>query len=362
MSERTPRPRSIVVLGAGAIGGLTGAALTRAGVDVTLIDPWTAHVGEIRRNGLHVTTPDEDYVVRVRIGHIDELPRAAPIDALALALKSYDTEWAVRYALPHMAPDGIVLSLQNGINEDRIATLAGAGRAIGCVVHLGGACMTPGRITSICGKGWPAFTLGELDGRPSERIGALAELLGAVGPTATTTDIWSALWSKLMLNVMSNALSGLSGYTTNRLWSDPACVLPMVRLGGETALVADAIGRRIADVKPTGATSTLRAEAIKAAHLGDASALAAVGDFLGAVAARRVGKSENQASLLQDIVKGRRAEVDYLNGHVVALGRRHGVPTPWNAAVVDAVNALELAGTGPGPAHLEALLARPPAA
>lgn len=356
MNAASPQP-NIVILGTGAIGGVTGAFMTRAGTKVTLVDPWALHVSAMQREGLRVTTPDEEFSAQVDARHINELPALGPIDILLLSLKSFDTEWAVRYVAPYLAPGGVVVSLQNGVNEERIAELIGAERTIGCVVHMAGACTEPGRVHGICGKGWGAFTVGELDGKDTPRAKRIAELLSPAGVTHATTTIWAPLWSKLALNVMTNALSGLSGYATRELWSNRQSVALMARLGGETIRVAEASGITVGEVKPTGAPEPITPGLIKSVYDGDKTAFERFYQLFTAVAEKRVGKSENQASLLQDILKRRHTEVDFLNGYVAARGKRHNIPTPFNQAVVEAMTRLERDRAEPSPARIQDLLA-----
>ena len=128
----------IAVMGVGAIGGVIGGYLTRAGHDVTLIDPWGAHVETIRSEGLHVSTLDEDFTVQANAVHLGEACNISePFDTIFLSVKSYDTIWATHFALPHLTPTGVIVSAQNGINDDRIAPIVGFSRTMGCVITLG---------------------------------------------------------------------------------------------------------------------------------------------------------------------------------------------------------------------------------
>src|SRR5437588_12589603 len=114
----------------------------------------------------------------------------------------------VRALLPYLADDGCIVSLQNGINEERIAAIAGAGRTVGCVVHMSVGMFEPAVFTRYSRPDWLTFSIGELDGRASERAARLADLLAPVGPVQTTSDIWGELWMKLAINAMNNGLTG----------------------------------------------------------------------------------------------------------------------------------------------------------
>jgi 2-dehydropantoate 2-reductase len=348
----------IVVLGAGAIGGQTVAHLTRAGEDVVMVDPWFKHVYEVNRNGLHITRPGEDFVAPVRALHLDELWKVGPIDVMMLALKSYDTEWAVRYAAPYLSSNGYIVSLQNGVNEERIAKLVGRERTVGASVHLGGYFTSPGQIDGTTDSSWAAFSIGELDGRITARVSELGERLDAVGKVDVTDDIWAALWSKLTLNVMTNALAGLSGLSTPKLWTDARALDLLVHLAGETLLAAQSRKIAVGALHPPGASSSLSSDKVIAAHKGDRNAFAEVCAHFAATAAARTGKRENKSSLLQDVLRGRRTEVDYLNGYVVQVAAESRIATPVNSAVIRAVHELEEGTLEQGPEVLETIQSR----
>src|SRR5437870_10187061 len=133
--------KRIVVVGAGAIGGYAGGHMTRAGHDVTLIDAWPEHVEYMRKHGLQLSglTDAERHSVPVNAIHITDVQsfiRERPIDIAFVCVKSYDTIWATHLVKPYLAPDGFVVSLQNCINEERIAGVVGWGKTLGCIASL----------------------------------------------------------------------------------------------------------------------------------------------------------------------------------------------------------------------------------
>ena len=349
----------IAIAGAGAVGGTTAAYLRRAGHDVLLVDPWHQNVHAIRRDGLHLKSRDDEFRVNANARHLDELALLrAPLEVVLLAVKSYDTDWMVRALLPYLAEDGCIVSLQNGINEERIAAIAGPGRTVGCVVHMSVGMFEPAVYTRYSRADWLTFTLGELDGRRSERVDRLAELLAPVGPVEEAGDIWGELWMKLSINAMNNGLTGLTGMTSPSLWMDPRGFAAMVRIGGEVVAVCEALGHRMRPIHPTGAPRPLDPAALRRASEGDLAGLEEVRSVLVASAeARRKGARENISSLLQDVMKRRRTEIDYLNGHVAWKGGELGVPTPANRTVVDLVRQLEQGDLPRDPANLDQLLA-----
>src|SRR5436305_12560605 len=127
--------KRIVVVGAGAIGGYTGGNLAHNGFDVTLVDPWPEHIEAIRRDGLALegVTPEEFVLARPKTLHLTELQHLAkerPIDIAFISVKSYDTEWATMMIRQYLAPSGYVVSLQNCINEERIAGIVGWAKTV----------------------------------------------------------------------------------------------------------------------------------------------------------------------------------------------------------------------------------------
>jgi 2-dehydropantoate 2-reductase len=345
----------IAIAGTGAVGGTTAAYLRRAGRDVLLVDGWHQNVETIRRDGLAVKAREEEFRVEARALYLDELARLGePLDVVLLAVKSYDTEWMVRALLPYLASDGCVVSVQNGLNEERIAALVGPERTVGCVVHFSVAMFEPAVTTRYTRADWLTYSIGELDGRRGARIEELAELLRPAGPVEVTDDILGASWMKLTVNCLTNGLTGLTGLTSPRLWLDPRGFAAMVRIGGEVVAVSEAQGVEMHPIEPTGAPRPLQPAVLRRAAEGDADALEEVrAVFVATAEARRQGGRENLSSLLQDVMKRRRTEIEYLNGEVARRGADVGIPTPSNALVVDLVQRLERSELARDPANLD---------
>ena len=173
--------KRIGVLGAGAIGSVVGGMMARAGHDVTLDRPVARARGGHEGEGLRLSGTIGDFVVPVRALHIHELQTVGePFDAVFVAVKSYDTEWAVAMALPYLRePDGVVVDFQNGINDSRVAAVAGKHRSLGCVITISAGMYEPGHAmrTDTATVG---FKIGEHDGADTPRARELAGLLTAV--------------------------------------------------------------------------------------------------------------------------------------------------------------------------------------
>jgi 2-dehydropantoate 2-reductase len=198
------QPVDYVVVGAGAIGGTIGARLVRSGHSVLFCDADSDHVAAINERGLALEGPVDEFFVNASAVAPGELP--AELSAVLLAVKAQHTEEALREIAPRLAPDGFVVSLQNGVNEPLIASIIGEERTVGAFVNFGADYLEPGRIF-VGGRG--ALYVGELDGRRTDR---LERLLGDLPDAKETQNILGFLWAKEAYGAMlfATAVSDLS--------------------------------------------------------------------------------------------------------------------------------------------------------
>jgi 2-dehydropantoate 2-reductase len=338
----------IGIIGAGAIGCVVGGMLTRAGRDVTLIDQWPEHVETMRKNGLKLSGTCGEHVIPVKAIHIHELQSVTqPFDAVFVSVKSYDTEWATALAVSYLTPSGVVVDFQNGLNDERVAAVAGKHRTLGCVITIGAGMYEPGHAmrTDTATVG---FKIGEHDGKDTPRARELAELMSAVAESHVTTNLFGERWSKLAVNCMANPLAGLTGLGSAEVRIDPKVSAVGVHLGAECIMVGRGVGH---EVEPIYGIPTQRfVDAYNGKGLKEL--LAEIADM-----ARRRGGG--RPSLLQDVMRGRRTEIDYLNGIVCEHGRKVGIKTPYNEAVVGVVRGLGI-GFKPDPHHLDPVIAMLP--
>ena len=309
----------IAVLGVGAIGGIIGGYLTRAGQDVTLIDQWGENVNAIRERGLTVSTQEGDFTVPANAVHLGEVCNIAePFDLVFLAMKSYDTEWATHFILPHLAGNGVIVSAQNGINDERIGPIAGWSRVLGCVITLGAGMYEPANPVRTSVADRLAFTIGEPSGVESSRAHAVSEMLSVVGPTKVTPNLWGQRWAKLATNSMANPICALTGLSSAASRETPGVVDVTINIGAEVVRVGTALGVEVEPINNVPAQQYVDATE-------DATALEDLKSQL-AETARELGAG--RPSMLQDVMKGRRTEIEYLDGYVADRGREVGVPTP----------------------------------
>jgi len=367
---RTPRPARagqigensgmehprIAIVSAGAVGAYIGAHLARAGQDPVLIDAWPAHVEAMRQQGLSVTgtTPEEAFDTRVRALHVSDVPqlaREAPFDIALVCPKSYDTEWAAMLIRPYLAADGVAVSVQNCMNDERLAGVMGWARTLGCVaskimVDL----FEPGRVHRGVAKGgadYTVFRVGEAHGRVTGRATRVARLLESADSARVTTNLWGERWSKLAANCMENGLSAATGMSGNQVMRSEPHRRTLIRLAGEAVRIGQAAGYAVEPVVG------LPPEKFALAGAGDAQALAFVEDALVRQSAKRA--DTQVASMGQDMRKGRRTEIEFMNGHVVRTAESLGLQAPLNRALTELVLRVERGELAAAPSNLALL-------
>lgn len=317
------------MIGAGGLGGIVAATLTEVGSAVTAVSTNAAIREAVDRSGFRLVDDGETRVVR---GWIAPAPEGR-YDLCILATQPPNVEEAARTALPHLADDAAVVVLQNGLCEDRVASVVGARRVIGAIVAWGASMPEPGRYERTAAGG---FQLGRLDGSLDPDLRRVAELLEAIGPVTLTQNLRGARWSKLALNCAVSALGTIAG---ERLG-------PLVRVRRYRRLALEIMTEAVAVAKAEGVTlekvaGTLDLEwvaltdADRAAKL--SASLTAKHALLLAVGLRY---RRMRSSMLAAIERKRTPAIDFLNGEIVARGKAHGVPTPVNARIVDTVWAI----------------------
>jgi 2-dehydropantoate 2-reductase len=341
----------LLFIGAGAIGSYLGGFLSRAGNDVTLVDPWPEQVEAIRTRGLKVTGPHEPFEARPVALHVHEAQKlGADFDIAFIAVKAYDTAWATHMALPHLGPAGYVVSAQNCWNDPGVAAIAGQERSVGLVMSkIAVALWQPGHVERGAekgsGSGHDVFRAGEHDGKVTPRVEALAKMLSVIDGAKATDNLWGERWSKLCSNAMGNPVQAMTGLGSLEIAGKPRGREITIRLGSESARVGLALGLTIPKIGGTEAKVWAAAD--------DPAVFAE----LDAKLVPKEGAGRNwRASMAQDVAKGRRSEIEQMNGHVVARGRELGVPTPLSSAVVGIVREIDTGVRKQSPAHIEQAL------
>jgi 2-dehydropantoate 2-reductase len=313
--------RNIAVLGAGAIGSSLGADLTQAGYAVTILDQWPAQVETIRSAGLRVEMTDQTLQIPVRALHLCELAAAnLEFDMVFLAVKSNDHRWLAEFIKPYLRSDGVLVAVQNGMNDDSIASVVGRERTVGCVVELSAEIFTPGLVKRNTTRKTTWFAIGELDGVYTPRVKEIESILSKVGRVDVTNNIYGAKWTKLIANTMTMGPFGLLGLGNREAAALPGMFDVSVKLGKESLAVGTALGYRIEPI------FGLRADEF--AGSGEENLVTAMKTLLGHV-------SNGRTAPIHDHIKGRRSEMEFISGVVSRKGKELGIATPCNDAIVE---------------------------
>ncbi len=299
-----------VLGGGGAMGGLFGGYLARAGEDVVLVDVSQDAVDAIDRDGLAIEEKDGS-TATIRVKASSKPKEVGPVDLIVNFVKCYHTEAAIAAAMPMLGEDTAILTLQNGWgNADRIAAAARQSRVMVGLTYHSGTLLGPGRVKH---SGIGMTTVGELDGAQSERLEAAVAAFRTAGiETTPSSRIIDEIWKKLALNVCTLPTSALLRFQAHELIQYEGTIALMRGLLAEVVAVAKAQGIKLDYAERWQAIANLLKQAIGA-----------------------------RASMLQDVEANRQTEIDVVNGAIVQAGKRDSVPTPLNDAMVWMVKSLQ---------------------
>jgi 2-dehydropantoate 2-reductase len=315
----------IAVVGTGANGAAIAADLTRAGLDVTLIEQWPAHVEAMRANGVRVELPDTSVTTQVDAYHLcDVATMREPFDLVLVAMKAYDTRWACELIKPLLTPDSLVVGVQNGMTIDDMADIVGARRTVGCVIEVAANMFEPGVIHQQAPI-W--FAVGAFEQGTQGRIGEVEQVMKAAGTVSVTDDIRSAKWMKLVANASELVPSAILNLPLAEAIAVPGMRDFMLKAGQEAGRTAVALGHRLMPI-------------FGVAGVKDATPEEYAEDLLNGVLADYT-LPDTRTTVLQDWMKGRRAEAAEINGVVVEAQRALGGTAPANERIVDMAHRIE---------------------
>jgi len=327
----------IASIGVGAIGGTLAGFMSKEGEDVLLIDSWREHVDAMNKHGLTLDGITGEHNVAVNAIHTDQIPNIEGIfDMVVVAVKSYDTQEAIKRMLPFMNDDTWVVSPQNSINEVRIAPIVGANRTLGCITTISAGIYNPAHITRTGSvsqslqKEPICFKVGELHGDITPRVEKIVDLFSSAGKTVPTEDLWGERWSKMVTNCMVNATAAMTGMMSHEVRANKVSRMQILNLAIETIKVGRALGYNV--VPPMGDFSLDDMEAAAGPNGHPA---------LDKVLSGEPPAVPGRPSMAQDVIKGRATEIDYLNGMVSDKGAEIGIKTPYSNAVVEILKAVE---------------------
>jgi 2-dehydropantoate 2-reductase len=325
--DKKTGPR-IAFLGTGAQGASIAADFALAGLDVTFIDQWPDHVEAIRRNGITVNLPSRTINAKVPALHLCQVAEVkAPFDIVFLVVKAYDTKWACELIKPVLAPDGLLVGLQNGMTHEDIAAIVGRERTIGAVIEIASNMWVPGVTNRQNDHDESWFALGALDPETQTRVESVARLLRNSGRVEVMEDIRSAKWMKLVVNAAELIPSAIVNMPLNDAARAPG-MLEVMRLAGYEAMQAALEdGAKIIPIIGMPPVTTNHPERYV--------------DQIFDEVLKTFSRPDTLVTSLQDWRKGRRAEVQEVNGWVIDMLRAHGKQAPMNQKVVELAYEIE---------------------
>ena len=319
----------VAILGCGAMGTVLGAYMTEGGCNVEMIDSYKAHVDALNEKGAHI------------VGMVDKtIPVKAILpeqmegiyDIVFLFTKQTANDQVLPNLLPHLGENSTVCTLQNGVPEPFVAEYVGEKRTVGGTVLWGATFVEPGvsELTQDLSRNDHLFEIGEINGEITERIKTVAATLGYMGPTAVTDKLMDSRWGKLINNACMSGMSAACGTTFGGVLDNDVSRACLSYLGREVKQCCEAAGYKLPlllhDQKP----DTL--------DLADQEMFNEDQEmFLTMYSDMRTAK----ASMLQDLEKERKTEVNMINGYVCQTGDKYGIDTPFNDKVVEIVTAIE---------------------
>lgn len=337
--------KKIAVLATGTNGCVISADLIDAGLDVTMIDMWAAHIEAMRANGLTVTTGDDENNVKVNAYHLSDICTLnEKFDIVLLTSKAYDSRWLTEFIKPYLADDGVIVAVQNCMTAEMIADIVGVERTVGCVIELASQMFEPGQVRRSTPKERTWFGVGAFDPAHADRVEEIAEILRHAGKVEVIDEILSAKWTKLIVNAMIMGTMAILGGTPEQVLKQNGKEYAQrardwfLQAGEEALAVGQAMDYKVVPVfglKPEDVTNTNNfLETLLDKILHD------------------IGPGPINTTL-QDLMKGRYSETDMINGLIADERRNNGKPSPVSDVVVELTRQIHAGELKPDPSNLD---------
>lgn len=315
------------IYGAGSLGTVLGAYITKNGGQIDLINRNRAHVNALRANGA-IIKGTVNMTVPVTALTPDEM--SGKYDVILLLTKQLLNREVVTFLSGFLAEDGVIVTLQNGLPEPGIAEIVGSHRTMGCVVEWGAALTAPGICTLTSEVDSLSFHMGKMEGISDEKFAEVKALLELMCPVYEESNLIGARWSKLLINATFSGLGTVVGGVFGDVSENKDVRRIAIRCMKECIDVGHAAGAQFAPVQGKNITALFYYKnALKRAF---------------ATALLPIAMKKHRAiepSMLQDLKKGKKCEVDAINGVVCEWGAKCGVPTPINDRIVDVIKKCE---------------------
>ena len=317
----------IAIYGAGSLGTVLGAYLTKNGIPVDLINHNRDHVEALKKNGARITGT-VDFTVPVSALLPEEM--SGKYDIIFLMTKQLNNREVVSFLKEYLAEDGLIVTLQNGIPENTVAEIVGPEHTVGVVVEWGATLSAPGESTLTSAPDSLSFHMGGMSGIREEQLQRVKDVLEKMCPVEIEANLPGARWSKLLINATFSGLGTVIGGTFGDVTADPRSREIAVRCMKEVIDVGHAAGVEFAPVQGKNITALFYyANPVKKA----------VAKLILPVAMKKHAAIE--PSMLQDLKKGKPCEVDAINGVVCEWGKKTGVSTPVNDKIVEIIHEIQ---------------------
>ena len=334
----------IAIVGTGANGAGIGADLITAGLDVTFIEQWPAHVDAMRERGVRVNLPSgESTVTPVTVFNLCEVATLRePFDVVLVLVKAYDTRWACELIKPLLKPTGLAVGLQNGMTLDDMADVLGADRTLGAVIEISANMYEPGIVNRQSPRDRSWFAIGSFSDATHGREQEVADILGNAGTVEISDDIRSSKWMKLVVNAAELAPSAVLNLPLGDAARIPGMREFMVEAGNEAMRAAIALGNHARPIFGLDDVDVTEPEKFSVRLLDRVLTHYTLDD--------------TKTTILQDWLKGRRGETEEINGLVVTEQKRLGGSAPVNSLVLELARRIEGGTLNADPSNAELLL------
>ncbi len=328
----------VALMGVGSLGTIIGALAAKNGTDMVLIDANKEHVKALNEKGATVVGTME---LNIPVRAIIPEEMTGIYDIVFYLVKQTHNEVALKQLLPYLGKDSVVCTLQNGVPEDAVAEIVGRERTIGGTVGWGATWMEPGVSTLTSEVDKMTFDLGELDGSNTARIKQIKGILDKVCPTEIVDNLPGIRWTKLLVNATFSGMSAVLGCTFGDVMDNLKSLTCVAHIANETIAVVNELGIKMEPIQ---------------------------GHDLQILAFKNKKEMESKfpiykmvwgphrrlkASMLQDLEKGQRCEIDAINGVVSKWGKERYIPTPINSMVVEIIKGIEEGKYKPGFSNLD---------
>lgn len=329
------------IYGAGSLGTVLGAYMTQKGARVELVNRNKAHVEALREKGARITGTVD---LQVPVKAIYPAEMTGQYDVILLMTKQLFNREVVTGLKDFLAPDGVMVTLQNGLPEPGIADIIGSHRTMGCTVEWGATLSAPGECTLTSHPDSLSFHMGKMEGITEEQVRRVTALLELMCPVHMEENLLGARWSKLLINATFSGLGTVIGGTFGDVYATRSLRRIALACMKECVDVGHAAGAEFAPVQGKDITKLFYYKgALKRAFA----------SFLLPIAMKK--HAAIKPSMLQDLEKGKACEIDAINGVVCEWGTKTGVPAPVNDRIVSIVKDIEAGRRTPSPENAELL-------